>query len=60
MTPLDFIRGGDQYNDPLGKHKESLDKVIKLFAGPDEEFEILSYYMAKDGRMCLDIQRKEN
>lgn len=58
MTPIDFIRGGDHYNDPLGKHQESLDKTIQIF-GPDGEYEVLSYYMNDAGHMCLDVHLKE-
>lgn len=61
MNPLDFVRI-DQHHDPNARayqFAEALDKHIRIFSGPGEEWEILSYYLS-DGRMTLDIQRKEH
>ncbi len=57
MTPIDFIVGGDHYNDTLGEHQAALTQPISL-QGPDGEYEVLSYYMGSDARYVLDIQKK--
>ena len=55
MTPIDFIRDYDHYNEPLGARMDALDCELEITDGVTK-YEILSYYLLPNGRMCLDIQ----
>ena len=58
MTPLDFINLQRlPYNDAVGDMARALQTPIQILSGPDQEWEILSYYLdARHERMILDIQ----
>lgn len=56
MTPLDFIKGGDHYNDPIGEHQRALDLPVRLTDG-GSDYRILSYYIGHDGKYVLDIHK---
>ena len=56
MTPIDFLTSYDHYNEPVGPRLEAMHCSVEITDGVDE-YEILSYYLGDNGRMCLDIQK---
>lgn len=56
MTPLDFITDFDHYNDPVGPRMEALQCELEITDGKNK-YEVLSYYLLPNGRMCIDIQQ---
>jgi hypothetical protein len=56
MSPVDFIRGGDHYNDPIGEHQAAIDEPIKITDGK-HTYEVLSYYVDNYGRYVLNIKK---
>jgi len=56
MTPLDFLTDAFE-NDENDRDnvKKALSKELVILS-EDGEYEILSYYLGRDGRMVIDIQ----
>jgi hypothetical protein len=56
MTPLDFLTYAFE-NDENDRDnvKKALSKELVILS-EDGEYEILSYYLGRDGRMVIDIQ----
>ena len=59
MTPIEFVvfDGDSEPNQPAYQVAEAMSHPIKII-GPDDEYEVLSYY--RDGpNMVLEIRRKK-
>ncbi len=63
MTPLDFLKrepGDNSEATVASRMADAFNKPIRIFIGPGQELEVLSYYYSPEDRcMILDVGDKE-